>query len=164
MKQSREMNTYMMPEWCLGRTGESPCVQDGAGTGWLAPSTVESKKEGPGWLDHLLFFKKRQRDSYFNSATSWFLSDLRQSNFYSFCHHVGELFPIRWLAGCNLLHPSNPDYLDFSQKAAHYPASEFWFLLFPLPEMCSSTYPFDWGLHTHLFFLIFIYLFCCSKS
>lgn len=46
-----------MPERWLGRTGEGPCVQDGAGTGWLAPSTVASK-EGPGWPDHLLFFKK----------------------------------------------------------------------------------------------------------
>ena len=49
------------------------------------------------------FFKKRQRDSYSNFATSWFLSDTVQGIFYSLCCHVGEPFPIHWRAVGDLL-------------------------------------------------------------
>lgn len=46
------------------------------------------------------------------------------------------------------LHPSNPDYLEFSQKAAYYHDAKLWFM-FPLPAMASSAYSLDSALPTH---------------
>ena len=53
-------------------------------------------------LDPLLFLKERRKDGYSNFEISWFPSNIWQGTFYSLCCHVGEPFPIHWLAAGDL--------------------------------------------------------------
>lgn len=130
------MTTCTLFEWWLRRSGEGTLVS-GVASGPLH-LLLSCRKEGPRLLDSQLFFKKKQKDGYFNFKMLWLLSKKWQGIFYSLCW-PGWTISHPWVAALDTteLCSSNADYFEFTQGAGCCHASELPLMLFSLPAVPS---------------------------